>query len=513
MRGRCIDAVVAAVVAVGVLTGCSTAADKSGGDSIVLQLAVIDSVDGDGRNIGQRTFVEALSDVSGGRIQVDALEVWGNGAADAESRLVQAVADGELDGGFAATRAFPAAGFSEFAAVEAPFTLTSYAAQKELVSGPAAERLLAGLEGSGIVGVGMTVGTLRRPFGVDLPLLEVTDWRGRARVFNSPVQAETVSAFGAEPAELSFGWIDAARTGSLRAVEFDVYGYLGTATTEAGNLTSNVVLWPKVNVLMLSQRAWAGLTEEQREWVSEAGRRAVAASVDGDYDESDAVAKLCAEGVRLFALTEGQREAWEQAAAPVLARLGTSPKTHKIMADIREIAAKHPADVLAVPDGCAGTEGVRYVLLTEAPSTTTSIPDGVYRVDITEAVLKQEGLSNRPGWTGTWTMTVEDGTYAISCRPIADNGKDCGNTFFGPGGADDDAVLEAGHLRGGEERVHLQYDAKLHSELSGCELPCHPLPTQVYTWAAIGDRLVLGEVPDAPATALSFTLRPWARLP
>ena len=78
-------------------------------------------------------------------------------------------------------------------------TITSVAAQKALVSGPIVGQLLSELRGSGIVGLGLMVGPLRRPFAA-APLLSVDAWRGvRFRVLDSRLQADAIRSFGAIP--------------------------------------------------------------------------------------------------------------------------------------------------------------------------------------------------------------------------------------------------------------------------------------------------------------------------
>src|SRR6185312_7028141 len=150
----------------------------------------------------------------------------------------------------------------------------------------------------GVVGLGLTVGPLRRPFAAKTPLLGPDDWKGiKFRVFNSPVQGDAVRALGATPADLSFSFIDQIKAGTLRGAEFDIsqYQHNGFAT-EAGHVTANVVLWPKVFVLALSKKRFDTLTTQQQAWVHEAARQAVTASVDASYSQDAAVRTLCGKG-------------------------------------------------------------------------------------------------------------------------------------------------------------------------------------------------------------------------
>src|SRR3954451_7446566 len=117
------------VVAVSMLltmTACTEAgsADKAGSDVVVLRLATIDDVNSSGQAYGPEAFVHALSVVSGGGLRGEIVKNYGEGEATAESELVEAIATGDVDGGWPSTRAFARAGIGGLESVEAPMILT-----------------------------------------------------------------------------------------------------------------------------------------------------------------------------------------------------------------------------------------------------------------------------------------------------------------------------------------------------------------------------------------------------
>src|SRR5215217_1413246 len=422
----------AAVATIALVAACSAApgTDKSGSDTVVLRLATIDRVNNNGQSYGPEAFVENLAKVSGGRLKVEMTTEYDGGAGDAESNLVNAIASGEVDGGWPSTRAFANAGINGLEAVEAPMTLTSYAAEKTLVSGPVADKLLAKLDGTGVVGLNLAVGPLRRPFAAKAPLLGPEDWAGATfRVYNSPVQTDAVRLLGATAVNLGFGWIDEVRAGRLRGVEFDIaqYAQMGS-TTEAGYVTANVVLWPKVFVLAVSQERFGALTDEQRGWIREAADKAMQVSVDATYDETTIAQDLCGKGARFIDASPNQIAALRTRLQPVLDGLAADPANGALLTEIQAIAAGHPEpDVPTVPEACQqGTADDRPT--GRDPGPVSDLPDGIYRTEVTVADLAVAGYTNANGNSGTWTLIVKGGTYEIACRPIDDQGTDCGDS-------------------------------------------------------------------------------------
>jgi TRAP-type C4-dicarboxylate transport system substrate-binding protein len=423
-----------------------TGGNKAGGETVVLRLATIDSVNNNGQSYGPQAFVDGLAEVSGDRLKVEITETFGDLEADAESKLVEAIAAGEIDGGWPSTRSFAEAGIRGLEVVEAPMTITNYEAEKQLVAGPVGDELLARLDGSGVVGLGLAVGPMRRPFAAGAPLLEPADWEGaRFRAFNSPVQRDAILALGGRPANVGIGWADQADGGSLRGAEFDIPQYAaGGFTTEAGNVTANVVLWPKVFVLSISRKRWEELSRQQRAWVRAAAERAVRASLDATYDETTPAVELCESGARFADASPDQVKELRNAVQPVLDRLAADPRSGALLKEIEKIAAEHPQhETPAVPGECRS--GTSQDSVGSIPDQRSKLPDGVYRVALTPAEVEATGESNEGGTSGTWTLTLRDGTYELRCKALADPGKDCGNV---PVGDLSDDPLEAGDFRG-----------------------------------------------------------------
>lgn len=509
---------VAAAAAVALLlAGCGAAADKVGGETVVLKFATIDGdVDPEGRVVApQQVFMDSLEELSDGRVRVEVSTSYGDGAADVEVALVEAIASGEIDGGWPATRAFPRAGVPGLGPVESPLALTSYDAVNALVGGPAAETALAQLEGSGIVGLGLAAGELRRPFAAVGPLLGPDDWSGiRFRAFASPVQAAAISALGAKPAYVSFAWRDEIQAGSLRGAELGlaIARSLGSADV-APWVTANVVLWPKVMVFSMNETRFGALSSEQQAWVLEAAARATRASIEADWDESAIAAGLCAAGARFIDADAAQLDAVRAAVAPVVDDLAADPVTSGLTAEIQSIAEQYPdPEILDVPDECRQIDPPPVARQAD-PDGRSGFPDGTYRVELTADDIEDAGLSNGPGWTGTWTLEVEDGTYVLTCRPIQNQARDCGNS-----GGNGGAALEAGQLRGTASTVTLVYDVELISELTGCSLPvvsndpesCFSIAPYSMSFVIDGDVVTFAD-PVGSGPEL-FVTEPWTKI-
>jgi len=503
-----------AVLVIGAAAGCADAApaDRTGGHTIVLRLATSDGdLSSPPHYEGPLTFVKELDRLSHGGIRVEVTHDYGHGAGSAESKLVTAIASGDVDGGWPATRAFADAGIHGLEAVEAPLAITNRKALTALVTGKPSERILGELKGSGVVGLALAAGPFRVPMSAQDPLVSVEDWKGVPfRVYNSPVQADAVRALGGEPLAYTHNWHEAVSAGKLRGAELDIAGYATAGTTDVvTDVTANVPLWPKVFVLALSQKRYDALTDQQRVWVRQAAARAGQAAVGASYDDTASVALLCEHGVRVHLATDSQLTGLRTALAPVSARLASNDRTAGVMRVVTDLAARFPGvDVPRIPAGCVKTKAPAGPSI---PTQVSELPDGVYRAEIPVAAVEDAGINNQDGFSGIWTLHIDHGTYVLTCRALDAPGHDCGNNTY-------DGPLEAGDLRGEGSKVWFVYDPGRLAEFTGCTLPvspslpghCAPMEPYSASWAVRGKTLTFQDPEGLPSYYLP--IRPWRRI-
>ncbi len=234
-------------------------------------------------------------------------------------------------------------------------------------------------------------------------------------------------------------------------------------------------IWPKVFVLSFSRKRFEALTDQQRGWIRDAAERATKASVDATYEESPIADAMCSDGVRFISAAPGEVAGLRRKLQPVLDGLAADPTSGPMLKEIQAIATANPlADVPNVPEACQRTG--KEAPAPKIPQEVSALPNGVYRVELTTEDVLAAGLDNHDGNSGTWTLTVRNGTFESRCRPIGDPSDDCGGTIT-------DGVLAAGDLRGTDHHVWLVPKGK--------DRPFH------LTWAVDGNRLTFSQPSSA----------------
>jgi TRAP-type C4-dicarboxylate transport system substrate-binding protein len=426
MRARL--AAVVVLTAVGLATaGCTGGpAAKAGEGTATLRFATVgDSINPTRESHDVSDFVDEVSRLSDGRLHINFDLGVGNGGASGEADLLKSIQHGTYDGGWDATRAFAPAGFGAFDAVEAPLVIQSYPVEQQFVTSVLADHMMRRLYGTGLVGLGIMAGPLRRPFAVARPLLEPSDWAGITfRIENSPVQLATVAALGAKAVVTGTTGFDAAIRGPSAAggQEFDLFQYDrdGFANAEP-YVTANVVLWPKPYALVMNAKRFASLTKQQQQWVRQAAKGAVHESATSPFNEDSAVQRLCLTGLRFSDATPGQLAELHAAIAPVYDQLRRDPTTARDLEALKAMEGTNKVSEPTVPSTCRGTAPTSSVVDANI-KTLPQLPDGSYRVSVTASDLERYGAE--PGHAadnaGTSTLTIRRGTYALRIIFAAD---------------------------------------------------------------------------------------------
>ena len=341
--------------------GCSASAgaDKAGGTGVaggpvVLRMA---STSSDLPPVVAE-FTRRVQVLSGGSVQIQVINQWGDYAPSNEAQAVHAVAAGAVDLGWAGSEVFDTIGVPGFRALSAPMLIDSYSLENAVLESSLPARMLAGLSTVHLTGLAVLGDGLRRPVSVHRPLLAPADWHGLSiGTYRSGVQEQAIRALGATPVVAigPYRTHDLA-SGTIQGFELDMQRYLqNVPVPSARYVATNVALWPLFDVLFANPARLASLTSQQRAWLQRAADGAARTSVtlvagqDGSY-----VRQACALGARFATATPADLAALRRSLSVVYQNLEIDPQTRAFLRQIQALKrTTPPGPVPAIPAGCA----------------------------------------------------------------------------------------------------------------------------------------------------------------
>jgi TRAP-type C4-dicarboxylate transport system substrate-binding protein len=170
------------------------------------------------------------------------------------------------------------------------------------------------------------------------------------------VQEEAIRALGATPVEVVGAFReDAMAKGEIQALQLEIgtYRTLGAAAGRAKYVTTNMVLWPNVGVLIANPDRLASMTAEQRAWLQQAAADALAFSERSGGHEQQEVRPACDAGARFATASERDLEAMRHAFAGVYAGIEADPQASGYLQQIEELERGTPdGSALEIPAGC-----------------------------------------------------------------------------------------------------------------------------------------------------------------
>jgi TRAP-type C4-dicarboxylate transport system substrate-binding protein len=406
-----------AALAAAACAGGDAGFDKAGGSGAPVVLRLANPYGGLDQTPAVEYFVEHAEELSGGRLRIEAADRWAEFSADAEQQVVRDVANNEVDLGWVGTRVFDILGVESFQALGAPMLIDSYALQSAVIESGITDEMMEGMDDLGVVGLGVVPDGLRKPVGVSGPLLSPEDWRGVGfGTLPSKGQAEAIRALGATPAQL-FGPAreEAFDNGTIQGVELGMWIYRDPKWPHrAPYVTSNVTLWPQMNVLLANPARLGALTAEQRGWIEEAARDAADRSDDLADKEADAVATACASGARFADAAAADLAALRTAFASVYANLEQQPETRAFIDRIRALKESTPSGPrLSIPSDCTGKAPAQAIGDTRPGAANVN---GTYRYVITlDDARKADMVDPEETYPSVTTVILDEGDLEGGC--------------------------------------------------------------------------------------------------
>jgi len=421
----------------------SNPASKAGGAEppIILKMGTNDSPDRPASDQIEE-FAARVAELSDGVITVE--PVWRVGGTDSpnwDQAVARQVVNGELDMGNIPSRAFDVLGVTSLRALNAPFLITTDELLDEVVASEMADDMLVGLEEIGLVGLALLPEGLRRTFGYDGALVGPEDYDGG--VIRAPASATTAAVLEALGATTVDDEIDPdSQIGMESAYVWDP---LGTAT-------GNVVLFPKVNVLVMNKGVFAHLTESQKELLEQAALETLDWSVESRVRDTAAAEEWCANGGRVVTADGEAITALQRAVEPVYEDLRADQLTARLIDQIQEVKKSMSVSELFIPEACTGEpddpdpagQGVddpsvvngsyRFewgadeladAWVGRIPTEGPDAPDPEALREIVEEIIRPTAADN----AGVVSLVFDDGHYEQTWETGSLTGYNCNGTY------------------------------------------------------------------------------------
>ena len=392
-------------------------ANKAGGPSqpLVLRMADVNAGPGLRGTPEIQYFQQRVNDLSRGQISVKIVYEVGGLAMNAEQQVVKDVADGSFDVGFTGTSVFDTLGIPSFQALSAPMLIDNYPLENAVIRSSLPAKMMAGLAKLHVTGLAVLGDGMRRPIGIQHPIVSPADWRGITfGTYLSKTQEAAISALGANPGPgFAAARDQAIAGGALQGFDLNllIYQDLSKEPT-APYITANVNLWPRTLALFASPGRFAKLSAAQRRLVSQAAADTAAHSTGLVQNESQTVSDICQAGGRFADASAADLQALRQHFAPVYASLQADPQTKAMIGQISALKKSTPAGpALVVPAGCTGRAPGQQALGT----TVTSRLNGTYRWTLTarDASFVSPDVANETKYPSTFTVTLKDGIWSM----------------------------------------------------------------------------------------------------
>ena len=425
-RTRWLTAISLAATIVAACAGASgpaTSSDpgaKAGGKSGPIAITVADSQpSGRPSNLPLAEFKRQVEKLSGGTMTVT---IHTDASPDADPPrsdrpIIDKVKSGVFQMAVVPARAWSATGVTSLKALQAPFLFESDEHVAATLNDAAITTdLFSGLDGSGVTGLTLFPESLRHLFSFGEPILTPADVQGRTiRAISSLETTALIEALGGKAVDPDDdAYQQGIADGTIHGTDSGFALSAGDDHNRTSTATGNVALYAKVMTLVVNSALWTGLDDAQRAIISTASDATRTWAIANQVKDADAAATFCAGGGTVVLADPASLAAFRAAEAPVYAALEADPTARRAIAAIRAHAT--------------GTSAATVKACLPVINASTLVPDGgdlpngIYRVEYTDAYLKSWGVADINFQHGIYTYRLEDGHWTVDAA--SDDGTD-----------------------------------------------------------------------------------------
>jgi TRAP-type C4-dicarboxylate transport system substrate-binding protein len=346
---------------------------------------------------------------------------------DEQRRVIQRVAAGRVDLGWAEAHTFDTLGVTSLRPLLVPLLIDSYQLQAQVLRRHSAQLLADVPAKTGVIPLALLAGGLRFAAATDHPIVTAADWSGRAFSTTSPGSQEAgIRALGATPVIDPRDRQTLTQSGLIDSGESTWRAHPETLPYVA----PNVRLWPRAVVLLANPQTWRDLSPQQRGWLHGAAASAAAWAVRHAADsDATGLQNACRSGSKAALASSTELDAMRTAGLRAIRHQRQPSWIDELVHEVNALRDKAGSDpTVTIPGGCtfvagdARPRGVGHRGPLTGPGPTGALPLGTYRYSMTEADMSRASGGKATAEflqenAGLWTWTIGNGRWSLEQRP------------------------------------------------------------------------------------------------
>ena len=312
-------ALVMALCMIFALCAVSASAEVADDPKVTLVYAEVNPLEGTTVGEVATTFKNAVEELSGGSVTID---IQANGVLGSENDVLDSILAGStlIDISRISAFALSSYGCSKATLLSLPFTFTSREHFWNFAASDLAQEFLMEPQGAGLPVRGIFYGEEGfRHFFTNFDIKGIEDLQGKKiRVSNDPVMVGMVEGLGASATVVAFNELySALQTGVVDGAEQPISNYRSNAFPEvANNLILDGHTLGAIEIV-ITDNAWAKLTEGQQEAIMEAAKVAMARNQEVAQEKDDEARRLLEEeGCNIVDVED--KAPWQEACSAIV---------------------------------------------------------------------------------------------------------------------------------------------------------------------------------------------------